>query len=331
MHDDQLVPVAPGDRGLVVPLAKVQVPAASIETTPGRRRRKLIWRRKKDRSHRNSASRIEDEEGYFDYYNDGDADEEVVEWEGDGEEAPSPPSSPEASSIMLKDYFNNQYVGQLGVGTPAQTLSVVFDTGSSDIWLPGRGCTQCGNHRVFDFTQSSTYQPVLLNDDTAKPFEVDYGSGKVVGYQGIETLTIGTLQVKTVQFGEVMFEDQEIQSFMMDGIVGLAFSGLAIVTRPTLLELFREQNKDVPAHFSVFLSNDPSDTKKPSRLTFGGYDLSLVSPNATWQFTPVVRFGYGEETYWSVKMQSLRVIDKDDSSITLVDVCLGGCKVSGWW
>ena len=113
----------------------------------------------------------------------------------------------------------------------------------------------------------------------------------------------------------------------MDGIVGLAFSGLSIVTHPTLLDLYQEQNHHLPAHFSVFLSSDPTDTTNPSLLTFGGYDLSLVSSNATWQFTPVVRFGYGEDTYWSVKMQSLTITNKDDPAHILVDVCPRGCKV----
>jgi hypothetical protein len=57
-------------------------------------------------------------------------------------------STTSSSGLELKDYYNNQYVGQIGVGTPPQMMSVVFDTGSSDIWIPGRGCTECGNHQV---------------------------------------------------------------------------------------------------------------------------------------------------------------------------------------
>jgi len=48
----------------------------------------------------------------------------------------------------------------------------------------------------------------------------------------------------------------------------------------------------MPYYFSVFLSNNPGDTKKPSTLTFGGYDLEgVVGGNASWQFTPVIKRG----------------------------------------
>ncbi len=63
----------------------------------------------------------------------------------------------ESGSVELTDYYNNQYVGVISLGTPPQDLSVVFDTGSSDLWIPGRGCKDCGDHATFDFEASSTY------------------------------------------------------------------------------------------------------------------------------------------------------------------------------
>ena len=36
---------------------------------------------------------------------------------------------------------------------------------------------------------------------------------------------------------------------MMDGIAGMAFPGLAMVTQPTLLELLHEQHPEVPYLF----------------------------------------------------------------------------------
>lgn len=56
----------------------------------------------------------------------------------------------EGNLLTLVDYYNNQYVGMIGIGSPLQYLSVVLDTGSSDLWIPGMGCTACGNHATFD-------------------------------------------------------------------------------------------------------------------------------------------------------------------------------------
>jgi hypothetical protein len=102
----------------------------------------------------------------------------------------------ESTSLTLTDYYNNQYVGTLSVGTPPQSLTVVFDTGSADLWIPSSSCSSCGHHTTFDSSASSTYT-ALVSSKTgeAGSFEVDYGSGKVSGYQAVDTVTIGDLAV----------------------------------------------------------------------------------------------------------------------------------------
>jgi len=221
--------------------------------------------------------------------------------------------------VDLTDYYNNQYVGTIGIGTPPQTLSVVFDTGSSDLWIPGRGCSECGNHETFDYAASSSYEPLVDGSGDALTFEVDYGSGKVTGYQAEDSVLVGSaLSLSGVDFGEVVYEDRDIQSFMMDGIAGLAFRGLSMVTKPTLLELLHAQHPEVPYLFSVFLSNDPAKTT--SHLAFGAYDLGLVGANASWHYTPVVKRGFGDFKYWTVKLTGMEVLGG-----TTLDLCPGGC------
>jgi len=201
-----------------------------------------------------------------------------------------------ASSIDLKDFYNNEYVGALGVGTPAQMVTVVFDTGSSDVWLPAAGCTSCGHHKFFDRSASSSYQVAYTKDiaggesQQQEKFRIKYGSGSVEGVVMIETLTLGALQLPRFKVAEATREDSVIADFDMDGLVGLAFPALSMLNRDSepVCTLLHKEHPRLKDGFSMFMVRNPLDDRK-SRLTFGGYDLNLVGPEALFYYSPIVQ------------------------------------------
>lgn len=81
--------------------------------------------------------------------------------------------------LIIKIFFKNQYFGYLDIGTPPQTFTVVFDTGSSNLWVPCKGCNAiseaCNFHKTFDCDSSKTC--VKSN----KLISIQYGTGSVKG------------------------------------------------------------------------------------------------------------------------------------------------------
>ena len=100
----------------------------------------------------------------------------------------------------IYNYLDAQYYGTIGIGTPPQPFGVVFDTGSSNLWVPSKECKlspACYLHKYFDSSKSSTY---VAN---GTHFNITYGSGAVIGYIGQDYVTLAGLTAKDVLFGQV--------------------------------------------------------------------------------------------------------------------------------
>merc|ERR1712123_170451 len=85
--------------------------------------------------------------------------------------------------------------GPIELGTPGQTFNVIFDTGSSNLWVPSATCKiwelACQLHNRYDHDESSTYKP----DGTE--FVIHYGSGSVEGFMSWDTCCISGVCVLT--------------------------------------------------------------------------------------------------------------------------------------
>jgi len=200
-------------------------------------------------------------------------------------------------SVVIKDYQNSQYYGEITLGTPDQKFEVIFDTGSADLWVASSQCdSSCGRHARYNSAKSSTYQA----NGTA--FDITYGSGPVSGFESIDNLGAGGILLKDMMFAEVTDATglglaYKIGKF--DGILGMAFPILSVNKVPTMFESMIQQGLVDKAEFSFYLGKESG---QKGELLLGGTNPQYYTGD--FQYVPLKA-----QTYWEITMDSLKVGD----------------------
>ncbi|XP_070220145.1 chymosin isoform X2 [Bos mutus] len=130
----------------------------------------------------------------------------------------------EVASVPLTNYLDSQYFGKIYLGTPPQEFTVLFDTGSSDFWVPSIYCKSnaCKNHQRFDPRKSSTFQ------NLGKPLSIHYGTGSMQGILGYDTVTVSNIVDIQQTVGLSTQEPGDVFTYAeFDGILGMAYPSLA--------------------------------------------------------------------------------------------------------
>ncbi|GMF22470.1 unnamed protein product [Phytophthora lilii] len=196
-----------------------------------------------------------------------------------------------------------QFSGAVGVGSPPQHFQVIFDTGSSDIWLPDGSCADCAGSRRYRAAASRSHEPL------GEPFRLEYGSGNASGRVVRERLLLAELALPRVAMGSASRTTKRLQRFQADGIVGLGLDALALVTKPGLLRADARLRR-----FSFYVNPLPG-ALPPAQLVFGGADdalpLAHAPPDAAvvWHHFPLVRYPASRRAhgFWAIRLHRLAV------------------------
>lgn len=200
---------------------------------------------------------------------------------------------------VLRDLLSTEYAGTIGVGSPATQLSVIFDTGSSDLWLASnlcksRSCQMSGRH-LFNQSQSSTFHEPL---HSSAELQTVYGSGTIKGRMGVDHVHLGQLVSKDQELGLIIEEEGFIFEMLpFDGIVGLAFPGLASIKGVSLARNLAKQGALQDGRFAFYLHRDAA---RGGGVLWGGVDERLYS--GALQSFPVV-----ERLWWGLDLVAFKV------------------------
>ncbi|KAE9345385.1 hypothetical protein PF008_g8784 [Phytophthora fragariae] len=207
----------------------------------------------------------------------------------------------ELSHLPLRNFENDQYFGFVSVGTPPQSFRVLFDTGSSDAWLPDQSCSTCGEHAHFARHRSSSFRATTEN------FHGIYGSGDSYGLVGMDTFLIGNCSVPDLAFAVLTEETGNLPALANDGVIGLAFAGMSKIAHPIILDAIRGSKSEFTPAFAFYLAG--GDHKDTSEFHFGGYDLSVAGKAAALAKFPVLALPIDSQlTYWTLAVNDFHLV-----------------------
>ncbi|KAG0266647.1 hypothetical protein BG011_001494 [Mortierella polycephala] len=215
-------------------------------------------------------------------------------------------SNPNIISVPLQDLMaDTVYIGTVSFGTPPQNFTMVFDTGSSDMWVPSQECAMpvCLTLVRYNSTASSTYHA------EGKALDVKYGDGShVSGVTGLDSMLISSTIVANQSFGMASIDDSTIAKKGVEGVVGLGFGRAANVKGyTTVMEAMLARKTLIQPIVSIWMGRQRmggSNEGSGGAVIFGGVDTTKYVGNFTW--APVT-----DKNSWKIRIDAATIAGKD--------------------
>ncbi|RWA04434.1 hypothetical protein EKO27_g10671 [Xylaria grammica] len=193
------------------------------------------------------------------------------------------------SVVSSPQEYDSEWLTPVTIGTPAQTLNLDFDSGSSDLWVFS---TDTSSRYVNGQTQYSPSKSSSASKISNAKWSIAYGDGSSSsGIVYTDVVTIGGLSVskQAVESAQTV-SSSFTQESDLDGLLGLAFSTLNTVT-PTQQKTWFDNIKS--SLDSPLFAVDFKAGGVPGSYDFGYIDSSKYTGSITYA-TVSTRQGFWE-------------------------------------
>jgi len=215
----------------------------------------------------------------------------------------------QSSLSRTKSVRKTAYFGRLTIGTPKQSFSVVFDTGSANLMVPSEECKSaaCQSHERFKDASSSTAHQVNCDGSHIQPgtepdeVTITFGTGHITGRCLQDVVCIGSLCAKAAFIASTDESRQPFASCAFDGVLGLALEHMSQGPMFSVMSRLSQGQSLQKPLFSVFLSDTD---KENSEITFGDMKKEHMASDVFW--VDVNR----ASGYWEVQIEDITLDDK---------------------
>jgi len=235
------------------------------------------------------------------------------------------------------DYDDIVYVGEIGIGSPAQKFQAIFDTGSSNLWVPdttcpagnkkpsslcpahcpGRCCAMealfakklgqstpydaCDTKAKFDSSKSTTY----VKD--GQSFAIQYGTGSCEGFIGKDSVSLAGLTVTGQPFGQATTIADFFANQPLDGILGMGWPAISVDGLEPVFQTAIDQKLVAEPKFAFWMGHETTEGEMAGEITLGGVDKTRFTGDIS--YVPVTRKGY-----WQFDLDKITVNGKKVAS-----------------
>ncbi|KAF8898264.1 putative aspartyl protease [Gymnopilus junonius] len=184
-------------------------------------------------------------------------------------------SAASATVLDLKISIRNTYsVVHVNVGTPAVDHALLYDTGSSTLWLVDSTCTttNCPNFSGFNRTTYNVSASRTGQEYSSVPGSIDYSGGYVSGVLASDIAKVSYTSFKQT-FAAITYSTWS--TLPADGFLGLASSSIAFPNTTSFFENLMNLHLADQPRFGLYPGSGVSTVANPSPanngiLTFGG-------------------------------------------------------------